>query len=154
MQRRFLPLILVVVFSAIALVGFQNSDRVDRKQLRDMLVQLGYDVKDLDATAGSEKYSFALQRSGLNIPVAAEISANERYIWLTVFCKEGAPSGDKAVTLLKRNTDIQPSQFYLTKSNKIMIGLAIENRGVTNAVLRDRVEKIADDVSNTKDDWQ
>ncbi len=35
-----------------------------------------------------------------------------------------------------------------------MLGLCIENHEITNAVLRQRVEKIADDVVKTKDDWQ
>ena len=136
------------------LTGFQSSTKIDRKQLRTMLSQLGYEVKDLETAPGKEKYSFTIQQGGLNIPIAAEISANENYIWLTVFCKDGAPAGDKAVNLLKRNADIQPSQFYVTKSNKTMLGLCIENHEITNAVLRQRVEKIAADVVSTKDDWQ
>jgi len=147
-------LIMIGLSAALVLTGFQTSTKIDRKQLKTMLSQLGYEVKDLDTTEGKEKYSLTLQQGGLNIPIAAEISANENYIWLTVFCKDGVPTADKAVNLLKRNADIQPSQFYITKSNKTMLGLCIENHEITNAVLRQRVEKIADDVVKTKDDWQ
>lgn len=152
--RNLLALIFVAIAVLGSLVGFRASDQIDRKQLRDMLVQLGYTVKDLDSTAGKEKYSFLVERGGLNIPVAAEISPNGRYIWLTVFCKDGEPAGDKAVALLHKNSDLQPSQFYLSKSNKIMVGLAIENHEVTNAVLRERSEKIVNDVVSSKDIWQ
>lgn len=153
-SRTLLPFAgaLVVLFCTLA--GFQSSSQIDRKQLREMLTQLGYTVKDLETTAGKEKYSFTIERGGLNIPVAAEESANERYIWFTVFCKSGEPTGDKAIALLHKNADIQPSQFYITKSDKVMMALAIENNGVTNATLRDRAEKIVDDVVNTKDIWQ
>ena len=154
MYRKVLLLVTTLLIAVPAIMGFQASDQISRQQLKDMLVQLGYDVKDLDATAGKEKYSFTVERSGLNIPVAAEISANGNYIWLTVFCKEGAPSGDKALNLLKRNAEIQPTQFYVSKSGKIMAGLTIENREVNNAILRQRTEKIAEDVAKTKEDWQ
>lgn len=155
MHRKLLLLFALISVAIPAIVGFGlQQGQIDRKQLRGMLVQLGYEVKDLDATAGKEKFSFIVERSGLNIPVAAEISANGNFIWLTVFCKDGAPTGDKAVNLLKKNADIQPSQFYVTKSNKIMMGLAIENHDVTNGSLRSRAEKIVDDVVNTKEVWQ
>jgi hypothetical protein len=146
----------IVLFgvAALSLMGSARTDQVDRKQLKDMLTQLGYPVRDLDSTAGKEKYSFTIERGGLNIPVAAEISNNGKYIWLTVFCKAGEPVGDKAITLLHKNADIQPTQFYLTESKKLMLGLCIENHEVTNASLRDRAEKIVDDVVNTKDIWQ
>jgi hypothetical protein len=154
MFKRILLLLACIVVCLPVIGGFGPPDQIDRKQLRDILVQLGYDVKDLDKTPGKEKYSFTVERSGLNIPVAIELSANGSYIWLTVFCKDGAPGGDKAVNLLRRNADVQPSMFYVTKSNKIMMGLPIENQGVTNAALRQRAEKICDDVVKTKDDWQ
>ena len=154
MSRKLLFAVLAACAAVPGIVGFQSGDQIDRKQLRDMLTQLGYEVKDLDTTAGKEKYSFSVEKAGLNIPVAAEISANNNYIWLTVFCKQGDPAGDKAVSLLKRNAEIQPSQFYLTKSSKLMVGLAIENHGVNNALLRQRAEKIVEDVANSKDDWQ
>src|SRR3569832_684200 len=113
-KRSFLAL-LVAALGVFALVGFQSSDSLDRPQLRKMLVDLGYEVKDLEKTAGKEKYSFTVERGGLNIPIAAEISPNGNFVWLTVFCKEGLPSGDKAVELLKSNSEIPPSQFYATK---------------------------------------
>ncbi len=152
-MKKLFVLAVVGAVGATALTGFRASDQGERKQLREMLVQLGYEVNDLDTTAGKEKFSFKLERGGLNIPVAAEISPNGKFIWLTVFCKQDPPA-DKGLTLFKQNAEIQPSQFYITKSNKLMVGLAIENHESTNASLRDRTEKIVNDVVKTKDDWQ
>jgi hypothetical protein len=159
-NRKLIPTILLtLVVCAFALVGFaaqQESGPIDRKQLKDMLTQLGYDVKDLDSTAGKEKYSTTIEREGLNIPVAFEISPNGNYIWMTIFCKQ-LPEGDampNGKALLKANADLQPSQFYVTKSNKLMMALCLENHGVTNALLRQRAEKIVGDVAKSKDTWQ
>ena len=155
MTRRNLTALIGLSILAIGTAaGFRQGGEIDRKQLHDMLGELGYTVKDLDSTAGKEKYSFTIERGGLNIPVAAEISANGHYIWFTVFCKAGEPDNDKAVKLMHQNAEIQPSQFYLTKSNKLMMGLCVENHDVTNATLRERAEKIVDDVVNTKSDWE
>lgn len=154
MYKKLLLLLAVVAVAVPALVGFQGSDAVTRKQLREMLVQLGYEVKDLETAPGKEKYSYTQERSGLNIPIGAEISPSNSYIWLTVNCKGEVPTGDKAVELLKKNAEIQPSFFYVTKSGKLLMALPIDNRGVTNALLRQRSEKLVDDVAKTKDVWQ
>jgi hypothetical protein len=45
------------------------------------LGQLGYEVKDIVKDAGKEKFSVTLNKEGLDIPVAAEISGNTKYIW-------------------------------------------------------------------------
>jgi hypothetical protein len=50
--------------------------------------------------------------------------------------------------------NVQPSQFYITSKGKLMIGLPIDNRGVTNAALRRCIDKVAGDVVNQKSVWQ
>src|SRR5437016_13553875 len=85
MRKKLFALAVVGLALATGIFAYQTQDQLDRKQLHDMLSQLGYDVKDLDTAPGKEKYSFSMERGGLNIPVAAEISANGKYIWLTVF---------------------------------------------------------------------
>ena len=133
----------------------QGSDQITRPQLREMLVQLGYEVKDIVKDAGKEKYSVTLVKSGLDIPVGLEISSNSKYIWLTVNLGD-APKDTATVnhTLLKQNSKIQPSFFYITDKGRLMMGLPLDNRGITNAFLRDRVESISENVGKTKDIWQ
>jgi hypothetical protein len=127
---------------------------LDRAQLKDFLVSAGYAVSDLDSTPGKEKYSFTVQQGGLNIPVAAELSPNGRYVWLTVFCKQGPPTGDQSTALLSQNRQIQPAQFYLTSTQKIMLGLPLRNRGLTTAELNEGAQRIVSLVVSTKADWQ
>jgi hypothetical protein len=147
----------VLLLSAVALVGFGafQANEIDRKQLRDMLTQLGYDVKDIVKDAGKEKYSAVFNRDGLDIPVGYEISPSNGYIWLTVNLGD-APSDSslKNFALLKQNAKIQPSFFYITDSGRMMMALPIDNRNVTNVILRQRSESIAANVGKTKDIWQ
>ena len=135
--------------------GQQSCDQITRAQLRDKLVQLGYDVKDLVKDAGKEKFSVTLTKEGLDIPVAVEISGNTKYIWLTVNLGN-PPTQLEAMnnTLLKKNADIQPSFFYITEGGKLMMGLPLNNLGITNAFLRDRMESIAGNVVSTRSLWQ
>lgn len=148
-----------LLFCAFTLVKTANSqqtcDQITRTQLREKLVQLGYEVKDLVTDPGKEKFSVTLTKDGLDIPVAAEISGNTKYIWLTVNLGP-APSEGQSLnnTYLKKNADIQPNFFYITESGKLMMGLPLNNLGITNAFLRDRIENIATSVSNTKSFWQ
>jgi len=156
-RTRILTLAALTLLIGLSFVaaGFRHqTGQIDRPQLKSILEQLGYEVKDLDTTAGKEKYSITAAQGGLNIPIAFEISANDTYIWLTVFLTADAPDGTMATNLLKKNADIQPSQFYITASGKLMMGVPIENHEVTNAVIRQKTTDILDHVVNTKDIWQ
>ena len=156
MRNRTLLSVCLLLPFVLLVSGFRygTCDQLDRKQLREMLVQMGYTVNDLEKAPGKEKYSVTVTRGGLNVPVALEISANNNFVWLTVYI--GAPKPDNAAFnygLLKKNADIQPAQFYITKSDKLMLAFPIANQGITNASLKDRLEGIIDTVVATKDVW-
>lgn len=137
------------------MVGFVQSQAIDRKQLRDMLVQLGYEVTDVVKDAGKEKYSAKFSNDGLDIPVGYEISPSGSYVWLTVNLGEAPTTAtQKSFDLLKQNAKVQPTFFYITESGRLMAALAVENRGITNAILKTRSETIAANVGKTKDVWQ
>ena len=132
----------------------QSCDPIDRMRLRNILVELGYEVKDVVRDAGKEKFSITLKKYALDIPVAYEISPSGGYIWLTVnLGKSAADSANQGLAMIKQNGIIQPSQFYLTKSGTLMMGLPVENRGITNAVIRRLTETISDRVGETKHIW-
>ena len=155
-KTRFAGLLLLVVAS-LMIFGFATvqSEQVDRKQLREMLVQLGYEVTDIVKDAGKEKYSVNFEKADINIPIGYEISPSGSYIWLTANLGDAPTSGsDKTLQLLKQNSKIQPTFFYITDSGRLMVALPVENRGVTNAILRLRSETIADNIGKTKDIWQ
>ena len=148
-----------ILFALVALIssfGFKHqTGPIDRATLKSMLSQLGYDVKDLDTTAGKEKYSVEVEQEGLNIPIAFEISANGNYVWLTVYLGDApADTSAESLALLKSNADIQPSQFYVTKSGKLMMGLGLENHELTNSILRTKISSLLDNVTSTKSVWQ
>jgi hypothetical protein len=154
-MRKYGLIGLLVLLSCAFLLGFVQNSQIDRKQLRDMLVQMGYEVNDIVKDAGKEKYSVKFVNNGLDIPVGYEISPSNSYIWLTVNLGEApTESSAKTLALLKENAKIQPTFFYITASGRLMAALPIENRGVTNAVLRLRSESISENVGKTKETWQ
>lgn len=145
----------LAILSSLFLLGFNQSASIDRKQLREMLVQLGYEVSDIVKDAGKEKYSAKFSKDGLDIPVGYEISPSGSYIWLTVNLGDApTESSAKSFALLKQNSKVQPTFFYITDSGRLMAALAVENRGITNAILKTRSETISDNVGKTKDVWQ
>lgn len=146
-----------VVVAGLAVYGFRavQSGTIDRKQLRDMLVQLGYDVTDLVKDPGKEKYTVKMSRYDLDIPIGFELSSNNNYIWLTVNLGAApAETAAKNYALLRQNAKVQPSQFYITEGKRLMLAMPIDNRGVTNATLRKATESVAEDVGSTKAIWQ
>ncbi len=154
MRSLLKKLVLFCLISFPLIAQSQNCEVIDRVQLRIMLVELGYTVKDIVTTAGKEKYQVDFNKDGFNIPVGYEISPSTNYIWLTV--NLGKALGDTSrnhFNLLKQNGKIQPCQFYITEAGTLMLGLAIENRGVTNAIMRRLSETVTNRVSETKLYW-
>lgn len=149
--------ILLIAVSSLMLLGFvsQQNGAIDRKQLREMLVQLGYEVRDISKDAGKEKYEVTFKTDGFNVPIGYEISPSLNYIWLTVNLGDAPKSGnDKTLQLLKQNGKIQPSFFYITDSGRLMMAIAVENRGLTNAILKARSEAVSENVEKTSKVWQ
>lgn len=167
-MRRVLVLLALSALAALACVltlaatgarvGAQGVDKIEPAQLKKVLNDLGYETKDLNTEPGKEKYEFTLKRDGLDIPIGAEISPSRNYLWLTVFLgdslfKNGANS-PKSGDMLRKNAEIQPSFFYVTSKGNLMLGLALENRGLSNPWIRKCIEKLAGDVSSTKGLWE
>ena len=55
--------------------------------------------------------------------------------------------------MLKENSKVQPTNFYVSSNGKLMLGLAIDNRAVDNAMLRTKSEKICADVVSSAALW-
>ena len=144
------------IVATLMLAGFASmqSQTLDRKQLREILVQLGYEVKDIVKDEGKQKYAVSFSSNDLNLPVGYEISPSGNYIWLTANLGDGPKAGNEMTfQLLKQNARVQPTFFYISESGKLMAALAVENRGVTNSLLKQRSEIFADNVGKTKDVW-
>jgi hypothetical protein len=146
-------IIVIVVMSILGFSATDNCEPITRTQLRQMLVQLGYEVKDIVTDPGKEKYSITLTKYEIDIPVGAEISPSGKYIWLTVNLGNFTDT-TMSTALLRQNGKIQPTQFYATESGRLMVGLPIENRGVDNVLLREKVESITNNTGKTKGIWQ
>lgn len=150
--------IVYLLFFCLALPAFskaQDCSVLSRTQLREKLVEMGYEVIDLEKAEGKQKYQVNMSANGLNVPIGYEISPSNNFIWLTV--NLGNPPEDGSATsktLLKQNAIIQPAFFYITEKGRLMMGLAVENRGITNAILKRHSDFISKRVGETKSYWQ
>src|SRR5688572_28734859 len=143
--------LLICAFAFSGFNDFQNCEPLTRPQIRQMLVQMAYEVKDIVTDPGKEKYSIVITREGLDVPIGIELSGNTKYIWLTVNLGDFKPDNStRNIELLKQNGKIQPQQFDVTESGRLMLGLPMENRGVSNVMLREKLEAFAGNVGKTK----
>jgi hypothetical protein len=55
--------------------------------------------------------------------------------------------------LLRLNGRIQPTQAYLSAKDVLMLAFAIENRSVTPALMKSRIEKLTGDVEKSASVW-
>jgi hypothetical protein len=151
----------IKIFIVCCLLGLgiqvkaQNCGPIAAPELRRILVELGYTVKDLNTTVGKEKYEVKLVTTTLDVPMGFEISPSTNFIWLTVFLgKPFEETSPKNIALLKRNAIVQPCQFYITEKGNLMMGMALENRAVTNAVLKKFSDNLAKKVSDNQEYWK
>jgi hypothetical protein len=142
---------MALVFSSPVL-----QEQLDGPKLKALIEGLGHEIKVLDSEIGKEKFEFKVTRDELDIYIAAEISPSKNYVWLTVFLgpapKDSEPAA-KFREMLKANSRIQPTQFYITASDRLMLGFAMENRSLTAQVFKRTIDKLAGDVVSTEDLW-
>jgi hypothetical protein len=157
MKRHAVPVVLLLflanLFSENVLA--QSCDPINQPRLKEILIQMGYTVKDLVTTPGKEKYEINVSKTDLNVPVAYEISSSTNYIWLTTFLgKAPVDVSLNNYALLKQNSKIQPALFYITDAGNLMMGLPVDNRGINNALIKRYTDFISSKVSETKSYWQ
>ena len=158
-MRKHKPVAFLMAFLFIWMLPItsnaQSCDVITRIQLKEKLEQLGLTVKTINEKPGEEKYEVTHAGTNFNVPVGYEISVSTNFIWLTVFLgKADTTNAVKNLNILKENGNIQPSFFYITAKGNLMMGVGVENRGVTNAILRRHIDKIVADVSKTSATWQ
>ncbi len=133
----------------------QSCDPINAARLKEMLVQMGYTVKDIATEVGKEKYQVDINTSSFNVPVGYELSPSKNYVWLTANLGKAKDSTSTInAAMLKQNGIIQPCQLYVTSKGILMMGLAVENRGLTPAIMRRHTDKLTGDVSSTSALWK
>jgi hypothetical protein len=149
------PLLLSALLAGSLAPGMLGQDPtvLDAAGLHKLIEGLGYDVKDVTKNPGNERYEFKITRQGMDVPVAAVISSSRNYVWFTVYLGPAPTDPAKSLQLLKLNYQDQPDNFYVTDSGNLMMGIAVDNRDVTAAIIRRVVEKLGDDVASSTDTW-
>lgn len=125
---------------------------LDYGQLKAMIAGMGYTPKDL--TGDTPKFYIDFSTASFNIPTGFEVSKSGRYIWVTANLGVSKLDGELALQTLHKIGDIQPTSFWLTAKNNLMIGFAIDNRDVTPTHLKFVLEKFSGDIDQTASLWQ
>jgi len=145
-----------LICSAVATLSypfFFADDPLTPDSLNNMIKGLGYETKNINTDA-KPKYEFTCKTQKFNIPISGEVSPSGNYVWLTINLGAVSKDTSKHLPLLSANADIQPSFFYVTKKDSLMLASPIDNRGISAAVLKRVVEKMIKDVDNTATLWQ
>ncbi len=155
-QRLFLMIGMLILFTGITkLSAAQDCGPITSTELKQLLIGLGYEVKNINAEGTADKFEVKTTGGDLNIPISYEITPSTNYIWLTVFLGPAPADNSSAnYALLKETYNVQPCQFYVSTRGNLMIGLALENRAVTPAVIKRSTESIINKVVSSKSVWQ
>jgi len=150
----------IVCIFFFACMGLQASAQdcgpINSTKLKELLTGMGFTVKNINEAGKADKFEIKNSSEGLDIPTGYEISPSTNYIWLTVFLGKAnyVDSCERNTNLLKQNAAIQPCLFYITAKGNLMMGLPLENRAITAAVLKRCNDFISKRVGETKYYWQ
>ncbi|MBS1705180.1 MAG: hypothetical protein JST40_04855 [Armatimonadetes bacterium] len=143
------------LFTSLVLPAYSLQDGpLTDATLKAMIEGLGYTTKNL--TTDPKKpavYEFSGKTEKFNIPIATELSPSGSYVWFTVLLGDAPAEVSKHTELLKQNASIQPCFFYITSSNKLKLGIAMENRAIKSTDAKRVIEKILKDVDSTSTVW-
>jgi hypothetical protein len=153
MIMKVLP-ILALGAAALTPVVFLQATVLEPADLQKIVEGMGYTTKMLNEEKGKEKFEFTIKAEGFDVPIAAEVSPSKNYVWFTVLLGKATEDGAKNTALIKENFKIQPDFFYATEKGNLMMGIAVDNRGVNAAVVKRVTDKLAEDVSKTSKVWQ
>jgi hypothetical protein len=129
------------------------------ESLGSVLENMGYEVKTVKNSAGVPYYVLNLKRGTWTFIFEVSLSPNKAYLWLGVplnVVPEGAVTGagPQLLRLLEENFNIAPTFFsYYPGSKRLLLQSAMENRDVTPAKLRARIDAMQDVVERTFPLW-
>lgn len=129
------------------------ADPLTYPALKTMVENMGYTPKEL-GSEDSPKFEATVVTADFNVPIGFEVTKSGRYIWTTASLGDSKLDGERALSLLKRGQEIQPTQFWINSKGVLMIGLAIDNREITPAHIKFVMEKLSADLGKMKDIWQ
>lgn len=144
---------LALVLSVAALPSAALAGALTYSQLQNMATNMGYAPNQISEGADSPKFEIQTKSGTFNVPLGLEISPSGRFVWISANLGQITLNGDQAISILKRGTSVQPTQFWYTDKGNLMIGMAIDNRDVTTAYLRFVIDKVGADVAATADIW-
>lgn len=110
-------------------------------------------AQDISGSSGSKVYQINLVSGGLNVPIALEVSASGKFVWLSAIVGSGNIAPDRAALALKRISKIGPTIIW-DDAVKLRFGLPVENRALTQTIVKDAMERLANDIANNRDIWQ
>jgi hypothetical protein len=141
---------------ACALAGAAGpalADPVTYDALKTMVQGMGYTPKEL-GKPDSPLFEVTIASNGFDVPLGMEISKSGRYVWVRAMLGQADKlPPERGTELLKKQGEIQPTMFWITKSGNLLAGMAIDNRDVSPEHLRFVMEKIAGDIAATSALW-
>jgi hypothetical protein len=109
-----------------------------------MLEQLGFEPKASKTSSGGTYYNIEIDNDGWTFPYVVELSPNKKFVWISIsvrtFSEGQQPSAEVFQKLLEENDQNGPVKIsFNSKSRKVILAMALFNRGITPAVLREQL---------------
>lgn len=151
-RLRFIAIAMLVSAGSLVARGgpVVQNEQWSRADLNKTLQQMGYETKSL----GDEETSSYTFETGASwkIYLSAQVSASKKYVWILVNLGDVTET-TKFQQLLKANSSIQPSHFYINSTDKLYCGVPLENRELNPVRLKTGIDMIIKSITDTQDAW-
>lgn len=158
-------IIAIVLWASTALIPIVKAQQsnVDIRQsgisltdesLRKMLDDMGFEPKKLTTgylislkrDSWTYHMQFVLSKDGTRIGINANLGSIPRLDDITAA---------QWLSLLEANEDVDPSSFYVSKSNqKLYLHRTLDNRAISAAYLRQQVDYFCSNIRETQKAWE
>lgn len=162
---RVLPFLTLLLCGSVALtpVWLQGDDAkkkggpvASKEKLAEMIENLGYE-KDATIKGDDGVYRFSLPIEGWSFHATISLSSDGSQLWLTAGLQSipdtANPRGDIMLRLLAENERDNIFFSANARSGMLRLNMAIANRDITPASLRQNLEAFKRRIGQTEDLW-
>ncbi|MFO0969923.1 MAG: type III secretion system chaperone [Gemmataceae bacterium] len=132
-------------------------DALTDESLSTMLRELGYEPTVRKNTSGSGSvYHLKVPRGTWTFEVDVSLSNNKRKVWLSCWFNDMArdPTASEFSALMEANFKHGPAHFtYTPKTRTLNLGMALDNRALSNDILRLELDTFMDVIRDTQSLW-
>ncbi len=148
----------LAMFGLLMAWGSAAAEDAPKRELAEILKDIGCKITSTEKVKDNNLFWAEYKRGGRTIVFYSCLSPSKSRIWVNLPLvaldeESAARHPEKLVRLLRLNQEFGPNHFQMSKTDLYLSG-SVENRGVENHHIRDLLERLIDNMEDSRRDWE